>query len=316
MLQCNIPWWTLSRDVREQATVSTEGTGMSPLPKQQPETQVRLNIQNANKVMNEVRTITPQLAEVMLEHNIKNRPLRTSALKHCIRQLQDGNFQLTGDSITFSDTARLLNGQHRLLACVETGISFEASILYGVKEESFHVMDTGVKRSPSDVLSAHFDIKNAPQVAAMLRIIMMYNRPSSEDGKVASHFYSSKKPLLSKDFLDSYLTYGDDALQRSMLKAYHPAKQMGLPSPAYFGALHFIASKIDVQQADEFFHGLITNEMLTIDDPRYRAHQQIRSKMQHRSDLMAIIAQAWNRYRKGQSGRRMYKPEDGTPVLV
>jgi len=64
---------------------------MSPLPKQQPETQLRLNIQTSTEVWNEVMTITPRLAEVMLEHNTKNRPLRRSSLNHCIRELKAGN---------------------------------------------------------------------------------------------------------------------------------------------------------------------------------------------------------------------------------
>ena len=287
---------------------------MSPLPKKQPETQLRLNINASSEVWNEVMTITPQLAEIMLEHNTKNRPLRKASLNHCIRQLKAGNFHLTGDSITCSDTGRLLNGQNRLHACVMTGIPFQASMLYGVKEESFHVMDTGAKRSAADVLFAEHGVKNAPQISAMVKFISMYKDATKNSDKIFRH--TTNNNLTSKDIMDHYLTYGDEALQRSMLKSYHPARKMGLPNPALFGGLHYIASQIDAAQADKFFHGLITNEMLTSSDPHYRAHHQIRTETLSRVQLTAIIAQAWNRYRKGQTGRLMYKPEDGIPVLV
>src|SRR4051812_40935726 len=99
-----------------------------------------------------VTTITPALAQEWLKLNTKNRVLRPHRVSTFARDMKMGRWMLNGEAITFSDLGRLLNGQHRLHACVEANRSFETVVMRGVPDKSFPTIDTGGKRTAGDVL--------------------------------------------------------------------------------------------------------------------------------------------------------------------
>jgi len=47
----------------------------------------------------------------------------------------------------------LLNGQHRLLACIKSAAPFQTLVVRGIRRDAFETIDTGVKRSMADVFS-------------------------------------------------------------------------------------------------------------------------------------------------------------------
>lgn len=99
-----------------------------------------------------IETITPEIAASMLTSNLANRPMRERNVERLVRDLQDGNFYLSTDCIGFDTSGLLVNGQHRLTACVKAGVSFQAVVLRGLNNESYNIIDTGVKRQVSDTL--------------------------------------------------------------------------------------------------------------------------------------------------------------------
>jgi len=65
------------------------------------------------------QTITPQQARHWLEHNNNhNRHLNPTTVKKYASDMREGNWQMNSMPIVFSDTGQLLDGQHRLAACV------------------------------------------------------------------------------------------------------------------------------------------------------------------------------------------------------
>src|SRR5690606_16390953 len=71
-------------------------------------------------------TITPALADVMLRYNDANRPLSAATVRKYARQMGEGRWRLTKQPIIFSKSHKLLDGQHRLHACVESGVTIQA----------------------------------------------------------------------------------------------------------------------------------------------------------------------------------------------
>ncbi|MDP2620568.1 MAG: hypothetical protein Q8P46_10395, partial [Hyphomicrobiales bacterium] len=73
--------------------------------------------------------ITPELAREWLEKtNRKNRPLSELKWTAYAVDMLEGRWQYNGDAIRFGSDGVLLDGQHRLMACVEAGIPFETDV--------------------------------------------------------------------------------------------------------------------------------------------------------------------------------------------
>ena len=94
--------------------------------------------------------ITPVQADIMLRRNF-NRGMRPGTVTQIKRDMRGGDFAISNDMIAFSEDRTLLNGQHRLKAIVESGVSAVCFIGYGFSKEEQSKMDGGAKRNLHDV---------------------------------------------------------------------------------------------------------------------------------------------------------------------
>jgi hypothetical protein len=95
-----------------------------------------------------VETITPKTAEAWLEkYNNKNRKMSRKVVERYASDMQRGNWSMTGDAIRFNGTGTLLDGQHRLKACVAANKPFKSIVIRGLSSQSQNVMDAGIRRS-------------------------------------------------------------------------------------------------------------------------------------------------------------------------
>jgi len=119
----------------------------------------------------EIVDITPSVAASWLDKNHKNRRKSTRHLAQSARDMKSGNWQLTGDSIKFDKNGTLVDGQHRLAACVESDSAFKSLVVYGLETTTRNVIDTGKGRSNSDVLTMH-GASNSIALAAALKFLV------------------------------------------------------------------------------------------------------------------------------------------------
>ncbi|HIF9221915.1 chromosome partitioning protein ParB [Photobacterium damselae] len=105
--------------------------------------------------------ISPRLARQMLElsqrgavnKKNKNRKLSRTKINKYVEAMKNGKWCLTGEPIIISADGEILNGHHRLQACIEAGVGFIATITYGVTDDlSFAHIDVGNIRSRAQVL--------------------------------------------------------------------------------------------------------------------------------------------------------------------
>src|SRR6185437_3150702 len=105
-----------------------------------------------------VITVTPAMADELLRRNegedYRNRTLSAGTLEKYINEMKRG-WKLTGETIILSKSGRLLNGQHRLHACIAAGIAFQTFVVFGVEDDAFAFMDVGRKRTAGDIFSIH-----------------------------------------------------------------------------------------------------------------------------------------------------------------
>lgn len=130
------------------------------------------------------QVITPKIAKLLLESNHeKNRKIKPAVVQSYKRQMEKGLWRTnTGEGIKISDTNKLINGQHRLLAIIEYGKSVEMLVFSGIPEESMVCIDDGVKRTLADAMMINGkEVPNQVSVNSALSCLMtLFNCTETE----------------------------------------------------------------------------------------------------------------------------------------
>lgn len=96
-------------------------------------------------------TITPQAAEYLLEHhNPINRPLRPGVAERYGREMKAGGWMINNEGMGFDRSGALVDGQHRLYACVDAGVPFDTLIVVGLDPGARETVNVGLKRTLAD----------------------------------------------------------------------------------------------------------------------------------------------------------------------
>ena len=96
--------------------------------------------------------VTPQLAQQWLECNVFNRPFKQDVVDMYVRQIKSGLWRRTHQGVAFDTRGTLIDGQHRLMAIVNTGITVPMLIFTDEPKENFEFIDCGCNRSNLDTV--------------------------------------------------------------------------------------------------------------------------------------------------------------------
>jgi len=96
--------------------------------------------------------MTKELAKDYLSRNVENRKVKTTTLNFYKNQMSSGNWKENGEPIIIDVNGVIKDGQHRLLAVLETGFSYTVPVISGIDCNVMDTIDTGTNRSASDVL--------------------------------------------------------------------------------------------------------------------------------------------------------------------
>ena len=116
-----------------------------------------------------IRTIDPVIAKELLSGQTKNRKISKTTVQKYKEFMKLGQWVLNGEPLIFGGS-KLIDGQHRLTACVESGQSFRAVWIELDKEEVFKTLNQGKRRNGADVLSV-FGHANSTNVFSSICIL-------------------------------------------------------------------------------------------------------------------------------------------------
>lgn len=254
-------------------------------------------------------TITPDLADAMLSLNEDNRPRRQVTIRKYAELMQAGKWVWIPQPISFSDQYRLIDGQHRLHACVRAGVPVDANVAFGVPNEVFSLLDTGKIRTPYDIFSI-YGVKNANQVVGAVRWVLAYDNGALD---LANFRYTTLTP---QEQYDTYQKYDDLQLSCPYGDAVNKAK---LGSAAMFTAAHYICARRSRQDANDFYRSLADGLFQSKTSPAYRLERYLRANKMKRPDeqdsyrrIFAYIIKAWNSYRSGKDIKQFKWGQDET----
>lgn len=96
--------------------------------------------------------VTPDTAASWIAlFNTDNRKVRSTIVNKYAKLMTEGEWILSDQCISFDVTNKLLNGQHRLMAVVKSGVTIKAMVARNMPSETFKYMDRGTLRSNADI---------------------------------------------------------------------------------------------------------------------------------------------------------------------
>ena len=117
--------------------------------------------------------ITAQRAAKMLADKAPNRRIRESGLEALTRALEAGTFETTHEGIAFNPDGQLVDGQTRLTAIVNTGVSAWMWVYRGLR--SAMNVNLGSSRTASDAITISGVHATRAEVATLKRMLMSCN---------------------------------------------------------------------------------------------------------------------------------------------
>lgn len=119
--------------------------------------------------------IDPAFAQGLLEssRDVSQRTLVRRRVDQLAHDMSNGNFRLTHQPVAIDIDGQVIDGQHRLTAVVESGLTVRMLVAYDVDPTTFGVIDTGRARSPSDALKIS-GLTNVNVKASAARLLLAY----------------------------------------------------------------------------------------------------------------------------------------------
>lgn len=245
-----------------------------------------------------VETITPDVAREYLKANTSNRPISKGHVETISNQMKKGEFLLNGESIIFSNEGVLMQGQHRLAACIKSNTPFQSVVVRGIPYSSFHTLDSGRNRTISDV----FAIKDIPEYTRMSAIVNSYMKIHQGIGYYIACEGLQRMKLSKKDVFDEYNKYSQ-LFTEIRLFANKCYDKMRILKHSYIGGImaYLIIDKKHPQDFVEsfftmlFYQTNISND--TINILRVKLINDLASERKMTAKYkLAIIAKCWNAY--------------------
>lgn len=242
--------------------------------------------------------ISPDLASGLLASNEKNRSLNAHHVQFLAAQMLAGAWQMAGDPIRVASSGRLLDGQHRLSAIVQTGITLSMVVIRNLPEETFQVMDTGRIRSAADVLSAE-GVLNATTQASTARMAINYQKGNFYAAIGQSHGRKTKVGVSNTEIVQFLTKNNLDEFVKAGIQWYRESR---IFTASEYAFLYYTFNPFDTPTALFFLSSLASGAGLEAGTPIFLLRKKLEQYKFNKvscppSERLALTIKAWNLFR-------------------
>lgn len=296
---------------------------------------------NRRKENLEVKRITPNNAMLMLIHGllpegeakgfkptnltvsaivrmlhkaneVRNRTVSLDTVAKYARDMHDGNWLWTGEPIQVDHDGYVRNGQHRLLAVIESGTTQDFVVVHNIDPQAQLVIDVGRTRTIGNQLQIAAHITSATHVAAIASLLLRWRV-----GRMLNTYQPSIMEI-------NTIIEQESTISAGLAMTYRIRRNIRNAPQAVLGAAFVEAGHVDVAARDQFFELLASGANLQGGDPilvlRNRLQGQIASQVRfRRAGQLWQTVQCWNLWRQGKSVQLLRIPSsltsDTFPVM-
>jgi hypothetical protein len=238
------------------------------------------------------------------EFNVHQRDISQVNVDIFANAMLRGKWEFNGAPIIIGTGGKLMDGQHRLKAVVQSKTARDFVVVRGVKADTFGTIDTGSRRGLKDVLSIGQE-KNAPILATAINTHLAYSSGRSFATKMRRH--SATYPELV-----AYL--GENPSLRNSVKfvAAFANKHINMIklSRGSLAALHALFAAKDRAYADEFITKLVSGQDFVrgkVDQPVRAVRDKLiadatqRAASLSQSQKCVVVSLGWNAARANET---------------
>lgn len=271
--------------------------------------------------------ISPEMAEELLTcpawqppaADIQNRKMNTTTIARYAEAMRRGEWHLNYEPLIFSDKGVRLNGEHRLHAVVAAGVPLTTAVVVGAPAHTFSSMDTGRRRSTTDILTIA-GVEDARRQGAVATMVSLYDKGFAFNGYSG---FSANAEML--EFIErnatklSAASAETDAYRRTtdLAKAVRPTV---LATALYLSRESTIVSPEDIERIWKEFlsgHGIVANRGCFA-ARRYLMNAYVSRKLPPARTQLAALIKGFNAaYREEAIQTFRFKPDtDAFPHLI
>lgn len=248
-------------------------------------------------IKSQVVLVSPEVAEMCLRNMGKNRKLPAWNVDRLAKEMVHGRWSLNGVPIIFDNAGKLIDGQTRLNAVIQSGQTVPMVFMYGVHDpNAFRTIDTNqVVRGAHTILGME-GVPHGKIVAAVSkRLLHWENTPNKTS-------YSFKVDAWRRVPPDEVVSYGL-AHQTEIITMIDSVKS-SLPHKRCKGGSSYIAALVLCHRVDEIATMLFNEGLKTgVNLPEKSSVALLRDRLimpperggvNWELELMALIIKAWN----------------------
>lgn len=241
----------------------------------------------------EIVKVTPRIAEAWLQKNVINRPLRPGVVDTYANAMRRGEWQLSHQGVAFDEQGLLADGQHRLNAVLESGCTVEMVVWRNCPPDMFNVVDTGARRSNSDILGV------STALAATGAFLLKIAETNLRGAVTAS---------MATPYIDAFRPYYDRLLAGCL-----STTKVWSSSPVRVAAVLRLADGEDAEYVRQTYHALVMRDF-DLMPPIARAtfKKQMDGQIKGQRDLFVRTSDAFT---KSRANIRILKAANETAIL-
>lgn len=232
----------------------------------------------------------------------RNRRLRPSHVKDLSRDMQ-GRWVFNAQPLKFSRSGRLLDGQHRCSASVQSKCGFITFVVRNLREDVFSTYDSGERKS----LGKHLRRDGMPRAGSVSAALLLMKQITLDNHD--SMTIQEGLTLLREN------PGIEEAVRLARLK-----RNRDILPPSVGGALRYLFALKDPEGAETFFNDLAEGAMLKTRDPvltlrKFLTEEKNKSRYPLNEQKAKITIQAWNYRRRGKLCNG-FSTTDGFPEVL
>jgi hypothetical protein len=251
---------------------------------------------SANGLSASIEQITPEIATAWLKENRNNRRVRKSVVARYAADMASGDWRPGSGAIVFDKNKDLVDGQHRLLAVVSSGVTIVSTVTRGADPEVKEAIDTGQKRSLADLLAWGGET-NTVTLAAAIRMDWRWAQGAIFNQGAGYGGISAAQALRHYE--------RNPGLKPSLSYLHHLRDKLGTPPSAAGAFIHRIRM-IDGLEATLFLEKVALGEDIAAGQPVFALRSWLINQVNRGREkpgaeiYLAYLIKAWNAYITGE----------------
>jgi hypothetical protein len=238
--------------------------------------------------------------------NKKNRPMADGHWLEIAIDMEQGRWKYNGGAIRFGSDGVLLDGQHRLTACVEASVPFDTDVIFGLDPNVLDTIDVDVLPRTAGHIAHLEGVENANGSAAIAYLLLIHEAKGIHRLQSPS-CKPTKTQVIARAKADPRI---------ATIAGRAPSWSRRLVHPRVVGFCYYLFSQQNLDLAERFFDELAQGTNLSKDSPVYHLRERLMNNSMAKAklpllEIIALFFKAWIAYREGRSVRLLQWRSEG-----